>query len=90
MIVKVFKEVVGYDYIALVAATSRPMLQDIIDNKLYKVEGVQNTESFIFLEERGFYLPSHKFEQIYKDSAEMYEAIWKDYDISNMMKNKTI
>jgi len=79
-----------YDYIVLIAATSRLMLQDIIDNKLYKVEGVQTTESFVYLEERDLYISSDIFNQIYEESTEIYKNIRSDSYIENMINKSTI
>ena len=57
-----------YDYIAIIAATSREMVADIIDNRIYKIEGVSHTESFLVLKEKGIFILSDKFCDIFEMS----------------------
>ena len=55
-----------YDYMTIVAATSRGMAADIIDNKIYKIEGVSHTESFLILKDKGVFIQSDKFCDIFE------------------------
>ena len=64
-----------YDYMALIAATSREMAADIIDNKIYKIEGVLHTESFLILKDKGLFIPSDKFCDIYENVLTQNEKI---------------
>lgn len=61
-----------YDYMVAFFANSRKMIVNVIDEKISKIKGVTNTETFVVLENRGMFIKSDKFSDIQggKENAE--------------------
>jgi len=62
-----------YDYLVTFMATSREMVAETIDNRIYGIQGVSHTESFIILEDRGLLVNSDKFSALYREDLAQNE-----------------